>query len=317
MDCQMSITKKQHHVWKDYFDPWLVEGLISFTRNGNVLTTSPGNVAHQRYFYEIGEMTEKDVRMLKTLASGQKSELIRIGAESWIASVQLIFTFRDAMVTLGADRSSIDGFVTQGARQLGEQYQGMIEHSGLKYLPALRNADAFNIAEGEDYIEFCYFAMTQYFRTVRAKESLKREMETDNPGYVDRSMAAIIPMMATLVGSALINGRDRFVPTLLLNKSGVKFITGDQPIINTYAVGVPRGEVIPGTEFYYPISPDRAIIFSENLRYRSGVITDPGDVKEFNRMMAISAEHSVFASSEDELQEWKDIVGKHRLPEGN
>lgn len=317
MDFKLSRTKRQHHVWKDYFDPWLVKGLISFTLDGNVRTSGPGNVANKRYFYEVGEMTEQDVRMLKTLASGQKSELMRISAESWIASVQLIFKFRDVMVARGMDRSDIDEIVTQCARQLGEQHQSMIEHSGLKYLPALRSADAFNIPEGEGYIEFCYFVTTQYFRTLRAKENLKRELEADNPGYVDRSMAAIIPMMATLVTSALINGRDRLVPTLLLNKSGVNFITGDQPIINTHAVDVRKGDSIPGTEFYYPISPARAIIFTENPRYRNGVITDPAHAREFNRMMAISAERSAFASSEDELQEWKDVVGRHRPTDGN
>ncbi|MEQ7330473.1 DUF4238 domain-containing protein [Xanthomonas campestris] len=313
----MSITKKQHHVWKDYFDPWLVDGRIALIMDGKVISTGPGNVAHQRYFYEIGEMTERDIAILRSLTSGQQSEVIRTAAEFWIDSVQLIFKLRDEMVARGLDRTSLEEVVIQASRQLGEQYQGITEHSGLKYLPTLRNSDTFNIKEGENYVEFCFFVMAQYFRTLRAKESLRRQMDADNPGYVDRSMAAIIPIMTTLVGASLVNMRDRLVPTLLLNKSGVKFITGDQPIINTHAVYVPKGENIPETEFYYPISPDRAIIFSENLHYRSGVITDPAITREFNKKMALSAERSAFASCQSELHEWKDVVGKHRHAEAN
>ena len=50
-------------------------------------------------------------------------------------------------------------------------------------------------------------------------------------------------------------GKHRLV--LLNNQTGIPFVTGDQPIINLHAT---FGKVPPESlEFYYPISPTRAM----------------------------------------------------------
>ena len=54
---------------------------------------------------------------------------------------------------------------------------------------------------------------------------------------------------------------------LIHNDLGMPFITGDQPVINTYAVNAINAQ-IDNVEFYYPVSPTLAILISDKEEYR-------------------------------------------------
>ena len=49
--------------------------------------------------------------------------------------------------------------------------------------------------------------------------------------------------------------KDEYHLVLMENKTDLPLITGDQPVVNTYAVGKPLTEHATDLEFYYPISP--------------------------------------------------------------
>ena len=55
----------------------------------------------------------------------------------------------------------------------------------------------------------------------------------------------------------------KFKIFLLDNKTSIPFITGDQPVLNTYAAKTFGSEIPDKTEFYYPLSPTIAILISK------------------------------------------------------
>ena len=48
---------------------------------------------------------------------------------------------------------------------------------------------------------------------------------------------------------------------MIENNSKEDFITGDQPVINTFSFNAPKNESPENLAFYYPISPDLAVLF--------------------------------------------------------
>ncbi len=280
--------------------------------DGRTFKTDLMNVAQARYFYKLGEMTERDIAFLKSMIEINKSPLIRSTAEAWVDAIQKIFQYKRHLISKGVGEHALSEFVDEASKQLGEDYQGLIERSGGKYLPLLLESSNFCISKDEEYIDFVFFVMNQYFRTSRIRENLKRNLEGALPGYVDRSMGAIIPVMSTLVASTIAGKRGSLVPYLVENKTDVNFISGDQPVINTCAADVSFNEVVGSGEFYYPISPRKAVFLSENDAYSTGEIVEPEVVRELNRKMVISAERQIFSVGESELECWKGLVGSHR-----
>ncbi|MBY2905730.1 DUF4238 domain-containing protein [Rhizobium leguminosarum] len=75
----------------------------------------------------------------------------------------------------------------------------------------------------------------------------------------------------------------------LRNKSDVSFITSDQPVINL--LSTTDAEV----DFYYPLKPDLAMIYTANLdRYG-------GEDAEIGRLSVESYNHRIFAKSDSQI----------------
>jgi len=88
---------------------------------------------------------------------------------------------------------------------------------------------------------------------------------------------------------------------LLENETDVPFITGDQPVINLLSPGT--GEPPKLLAFYYPVSPQLAVILDEASE-RTGYAARPVSahhVIALNRRIQAAAHAQVFGSSRDVL----------------
>jgi Protein of unknown function (DUF4238) len=75
-------------------------------------------------------------------------------------------------------------------------------------------------------------------------------------------------MCAVTMGGSFFVSRRQFKILLIDNHTSVPFITSDQPIINMLAN--PTGFAVPErVEFYYPLSPTRAMLYLEKDHPRS------------------------------------------------
>ncbi len=92
-------------------------------------------------------------------------------------------------------------------------------------------------------------------------------------------------------------------PCVIEAPDGMEFITGDQPIINTYA-GQDTNAWAERDEYFYPVSPRRALILSENIDSHAlhGSQVSPLRAHVLNDMMANAAHEQRFASRRESLE---------------
>jgi hypothetical protein len=85
---------------------------------------------------------------------------------------------------------------------------------------------------------------------------------------------------------------------------GLKFITSDQPVINTYAAFIDEDMPVDDLELYFPVSPTHAAIISSHHAYQNthGKELDAFRVNYLNHAMELQAHDQLFASTKEELQ---------------
>lgn len=61
-------TKKQHYIWRSYLAPWTRDnsnkGQIICRREGRIFPVSLMNVAHENYFYEVKELSKREIELI-------------------------------------------------------------------------------------------------------------------------------------------------------------------------------------------------------------------------------------------------------------
>ena len=94
--------------------------------------------------------------------------------------------------------------------------------------------------------------------------------------------------------------RETFKVVLVENTTDVPFITTDQPIINVHGR---NGEMPEKLEFFYPLSPTKAMLLLEqsNGDHSDGSISALA-VNRYNVLMLENSNEQVFSDSLDYLQ---------------
>ena len=118
---------------------------------------------------------------------------------------------------------------------------------------------------------------------------------------LERAWNVLRHMMAVNAGGSLMLERKTRPLILLENETDVPFITGDQPVINLLAPA--SGEPPRLLAFYYPVSPQLAVILDEvNERtfYSAGPVS-ADQVVALNRRFQAASHTQVFGSSRDVL----------------
>lgn len=266
-------------------------------------------VGQERDFYRIQDMTDEDIALIHAVCvAPMGSPLQRKAAERWIFEFNRVREIRRRLEAMGIDATSV---MEPAYIEAEERLHGEIERAALPLLDRLIASETFCLSDDEDYMVFVHFLMTQYFRTSRMLGNMRRGMGPRFEGTLERSIGVLRHIFATATGFTLYAQRTTMKAHLLLNDTPVPLITGDQPVINMLAVERPDGVVVDDCEFYYPLSPHKALVILKDDRFSSGRIGEPQVAREFNRLIALSAERQVYAARQADLADAKGLVGRH------
>ncbi|MEQ4575867.1 MAG: DUF4238 domain-containing protein [Gammaproteobacteria bacterium] len=309
-------TRRQHTVWRNYLRAWAQDGKIWCAMDGKVFRAALMNVGQERDFYEIRDLMDSDVDIIrKTLIDAISNPIQKKAASDWLPIFQMVSKTRKHFEDMGIDASEA---LRPMYIQLEELLHSEIERNATPLLERLLVADRFCLDGDKEYGVFVHYVMTQYFRTSRIKQNLQRGIGDLAPdGYVDRAIGVIRHICATASAITLISSKNALRPYLVLNGSGVPFITGDQPVINIIAAKAGFDTLVDDCEFYYPLSPGKALFISRSDDYSSGWIKDSESVKYLNRLIARSAEKQIYASDESEFGDCAALVGSHLKQKSN
>jgi hypothetical protein len=107
---------------------------------------------------------------------------------------------------------------------------------------------------------------------------------------------------------------------LLIDQTGEGFVTSDNPVVSTNPLltyrtfGSNCGVASKGLQLYFPIDPQKLILFYDGAAYRVGTndrivvkITNPSDIQQLNTLQMVSASANIYFGGEH-----LDVAALHR-----
>src|SRR6266851_4277718 len=100
--------RKQHYVWEHYLSAWTVSGRVWCQIGTKRFATSTENVAHERDFYRLQDMSEVDLRVIEQAIVQPARPHVRELTRRWIPMFTSLFEIRRAYITSGRHDKAIE-----------------------------------------------------------------------------------------------------------------------------------------------------------------------------------------------------------------
>ncbi|KAF0806051.1 hypothetical protein A6D6_01869 [Alcanivorax xiamenensis] len=261
-------------------------------------------VGQERYFYKLKELNETEMDFIKALIAQDKRPMIRDLNHGWIDFFNQVFKIKDLMESHGVSHPEADEMLDVLVHNFEEDFHGKIESDAIKFLEMLYRKDLSFYDDDDQLIEFLFFICQQYFRTQNINNNVREAVGSFKGFNVDGMWAVLRHTSATSVGFSLYQDRADFRPVLIENTSNIPFITGDQPIINTHAIGLSLEEVPSELEFYYPLTPRLALLMTNNpdLNRKGAMSIGEEKVIMYNKFIHSQAGKQVYSFERGALE---------------
>lgn len=301
-----TIVERQHYVWRRYLAAWCVGDTVWCSRfkEGKFFASNPINLAVERYFYELTDLTDDDIKFIQSFVNRATIPGLKELNTRWVEQYNLLFNLVRLARTLHADKADVQAQITTLLTQIEEQALAHVEGESTVFLDALIAGDVSFFDNPDQASKFLIFLMQQYFRTKKIRDGT---LNVSLPGVLNVDLERAWPVFrhvfATNVGAGLFARRATMKPCVVEAPDGMEFITGDQPIINTYAGQDPKA-MVQRDEYFYPVSPRRALLLSENVDTHAlhGSQVSALRAHVLNDMMANAAHEQRFASRRESLE---------------
>ncbi len=304
-------THRQHYVWRRYLEPWTtkkgrVPQIWCLRREGPApIRLGITNVAVQRDFYRLHNLERGDVEFVRAMGISQNTNpTARETNERWIAMIGGMIgmqrELRDRLSESPQLREELDRVMIEHQ----ENDYSRMESRAVAHLEALQGGDVTFFAVDEEAIKFSYFLAHQYFRTKAIRDRIRDTFpaQSDRERF-ERTWPILRYIFATNIGCEIFRSRKSVKLQVVEAAPGMKFITSDQPAINTYGAFVPERTPIEEMELFYPVSPTRAVILSGHPVYQDthGKALEPFRMGVLNQAIERVAYEQLFADSDDAL----------------
>jgi len=302
------MEKKRHHhyVWRYYLRAWASNEKIACLRGGRIFKPNLMGVGQKRDFYKLQELNSDELAFIKRLAIDTAPKHLQELHTNLVRRFNIVFKLREYIESKDINDQELKNLLDITIHNLEEDLHAGIEGETIKYIESIlrEDIDFYNIDKG--CIDFIHFLCVQYLRTEKMKESTLdaiRNMTTINFEKINNVLNHIF---ATNMAWTFCAERKVFKMVLLKNETAKEFITGDQPVINTYGVIGTSKTPIDDIELYYPVSPKLAILISEKEEYK-GIrtkVVNENDVVSYNNLILKNSHSQVYATSVSVLEEY-------------
>lgn len=318
--------KQQHYVWEHYLTSWHYNSSHVFCyRNDkkNIFPINPEKIAKEREFYKLKNINDTEIAFIeKIFISPTKHAELRDMNRNWIGVFTYIFKFKEEMHSKGIRDDELYAKIEVLINNLEEDLHTKIEEKTIPILSSLIEGNLIIKDDGSEdeatyYNDtmgnFILFLTTQYFRTKKMKMSFIKvfqslpEFKNMNPENIWNVLSHIL---SSNLGNTLYALRNEYKWSILMTNSDVSFITGDQPVINTFG----NYSVIDTLkdknnedkfELYYPLTPKKALLVSKTqyIGKSDFIEIDEGEVNRYNKLIFNAREEQVFSNNRDILEE--------------
>lgn len=301
------IKKKHHYVWRNYLREWSNNDQIYCKRYEKIFKTKLENIAQEKYFYRITELSIEDIELMRKLfIEKMTNDLLKELNDGWIKIFDFVIKFRIMVETEGVSEVIREDFENQIVN-FEEEMQSKYEDMGAPYLKMLKNGEVDFYSDDDSNIYFNLYLSMQYFRTKRMQSTVISESSEFPAFHVDRIWKILVHLFATNLAGSLYLEKSNFHCVLLFNKTNIPFITGDQPIVNTYAIYTKKQQESPKElELFYPLSPMLGILVTKKPELETIKSKDltADTVELYNTMISSAAVEQLYGNSELILEKY-------------
>lgn len=303
MTCEPK-KRQQHYVWKYLLRAWSDNGAVWCRMADRCFRVNVDRVAKQRDFYRMRELTHGDIRFLIAYIEKADNESLRKLNFGWLCAFRSFTNYKQFAEKNGFENPDVARKLEKLEINLEENLHNGIEELAKPYLELAKEGDLSFLNDKASYQKFIYFLAVQYLRTARNKERTLPLLTNAFGVNFERIWGVFTHIAATNVSSSLIVDRNRYNAVLLVAPDGRQFITGDQPVINTYAN--PDNVHSPPDNFdmYFPISPRLALYLTDRAEWarEDTVLVTQDRVAWFNGMMAKHSHRQLFGASKEAIE---------------
>ncbi len=298
--------RRHHYVWRRYLRSWAKNDLIWCLRNGNVFETNLINIGQARDFYKLKELTEQEISFIKKVALEKNNPILRELNQGWIELFTLVFKLKKVVEKKKIIDPKLNKIIDEAIFNLEEDLHGRLESQAEPYLDAILQEDISFYRMEDGFIDFTHYICVQYMRTQNIKNNVQLSLRGFDVVDIDKIWNILTHIFATNLGWSIYADKKPFNMILLKNDTQLELITGDQPVINTYAIGIPIYISPADLEFYYPVSPCLAILLSNNDSYAPGEMhyLSLKDVKKYNQGILEQSHSQIYSKSKEILNEY-------------
>ena len=261
-------------------------------------------VGQVRDFYKLKELSLHDIEAIRNLAIEPSKPHLQELNKGWLEPFNAVFKIKSMIDKMGIDHPEINTALDDAIHNLEEELHSGIESSAIKYIDSILNENIDFYSTEKGCMDFAYYLCVQYVRTQKIQDNIFKNFRNIKSVNIENVWNVMRHIYATNMAWVLFAERNRFRMILIHNQSEAPLITGDQPVVNTYAVGKLVNETVDEVEFYYPVSPKLAILISEKEEYQSvsELVFNSEEAHLYNSYILKSFHEQIYSNSRETLE---------------
>jgi hypothetical protein len=258
-------------------------------------------VAQEKYFYKLQKLSASELDLVrKMFIDPQKDHPMYPLLEGWVSAFEMPFKSVDHLKTNGLLPNDDDELLEYLQKNILENLHMNIESAGQAALDFLKDGRVDFFKDRDAAVSFLMFICVQYFRTKGMRKSFLSVAKNSPVGDLSKAGDLIAILLSTkLAHNLFVSGK--WYIQLLENKTGIHFLTGDQPVLNTHCYEPSPKKEAEKLEFYYPITPERAVLVTETSSSDEPIQLSAEQVAHYNSMIISISAEQLFATSEAQL----------------
>lgn len=272
----MTITRRQHYVWRHYLSAWENNGKISVIRaDGSSFETNSLNIAVEKDFYRMPVLSRDDESfILQFINKSIENQMLKNLAIGWLEDFSITSRLRRVLNSKNIDDPEINKILDQFEIQAEESLHSNIEGGSVNHLENFRNGKTNDWQNDDDAMDIAFFLSLQHFRTKKMQDqSIKIFPEGTIRDHASKAWPILRLIFATNVGWSIYSERINWRIRVLKATEKLKFITSDQPTQN-----LKSGKEHNDFALFYPVSPHSAIILER--KNDDSVVSETDDLTD-------------------------------------
>ena len=321
MSREIFVKKRHHYVWAHYIRNWVVEKHIFYVSpKGRISQANANALAAEKEFYKLSHLDDDDIKYVWSWIEKSEPGLKKLHIDFFQD-----FIVRAGLVKMASRLSASDEVkLASDAIEFNslEDVHSNFESGAREVMDHLSAGRGEVLYNDQSMLDLCTYLGHQLTRTKFFREKTLGAIKANMSGSAEHAQYLYLTeknwwyvnfLQGLNAGWSFYSTRKNKKIIFLVNKTGVGFVTSDNPVINIH----PSVELLlPGQapvsmDLFFPISPTYAIMMNESNHYmhmEKNISVD--DVVLLNGKVARSAYESIYGSQSDVLKalNWKPQV---------